>query len=351
MSSFTKAPLAKIVAVTSENVELKSKLMESRTQCENLEQALRFQTAKATELHEMLLLKKSGDEDAIMGKIVENSLAVAEQTLEIDQLKKKLRDADKEKRSRDQEREAHSEIMAELNRFIREQQIEIQSLQNPSSPSPEVYEYDEVDSEFDKLCNVHEHLKDAKPVIEQKETAAMVEKSREMKLLKQDLKQLRSERAHLIKKVEAQNSAILMLQERSKTREEDNLSFVKLLKEKYEDEKFEWEESQRLLEEEILVLQQNQEQAESERSVLHGEMIEMESQKHEPLLFLSDAKADYEVFEDDSSEITANTFPNSESDNSSPATSLRQMYVSLDDYMDFGTKLEVVDFSTERFEI
>ncbi|CAJ1958266.1 unnamed protein product [Cylindrotheca closterium] len=362
MTSLTGAPLAKIVAVTSENQELKSKLTESRTQCENLEQELRFQTAKALEFQEMLALKSDGDVDALLAKFMEHSLTLAEQTLEIDQLKLKLRESEKEKIARDQEREAHIEMMASLNRYIRQQGIALQRLENPSSLTPKDYEYDEIDSEFDQLCNIHDHLKDVKLVIERKEAPVVIEDSQKVKKLNKDLKQVLAERAHLKRKVEAQNAAISILQERSKTRETSNLALVKDLKEKYESEKRGLQDTLRSLEAQIQTLRQNEEQSESEPSCLHGELIEIESQKYEenyeiyePLLFLTDTKADCDVFEDDASEITASTFLNSESEQSTPASmsSLHQRkHVSLDDYMDFGTKFEAIaDFSMQRFEI
>lgn len=359
MTPAAEVPTGKVVAATSENQELKSKLMESRNQCESLEQALRFQTAKATELQEILMTKSTGDVDALMAKIMEHSLALAEKTLEIDQLRMKLHKSEKEKKLRDQERDAHSEMMAELNRVIREQQIEIQLLQDPKSLKPEDYEYDKVDSEFDKLCNIHDHLKDTK-LVEPKPVTdfkALEDSDSKMLKLKSDLNQLRSERLQLRKKIEAQSTALTILQERSKTREAKNLALVKDLKAKYEMEKLEMQENQQSLEAKIQELQKThkREQSESERSsILLGELIDTESDKQEPLLFLSDTKADYEVFEDDSSEITASTVNLYDSDHSTPTTPPRHMSVSLDTFLkptSTRIKVDSIGFSTERCEI
>lgn len=361
MTSTSETSIVKLVAVTSENQELKSKLAESRSQCESLEQELRFQTAKARELQDMLMLKSGGDKDDLMVMIMEHSLALAEKTLEIDHLKMKLQKSEKERKMRDQERDAHSEMMAELNRFIREQQIEIQLLQDPESLKPEDYEYDKVDSEFDKLCNIHDHLKDAKLAEPEPETDSSDLKERDSTIIKlqNDIKQMRSERQQLFKKLEAQSAAISILQERSKTREASNLAMVKDLKESYQREKLEMQEELQALEAEIKELKtkaiEPPEPSESERSVLLGELIDIGSFKQEPLLFLSDTKADYEVFEDDSSEITASTVNLYDSDQSSPAASPRHMYVSLDAYVNkpttSGIFIQSIGFSTERCEI
>jgi uncharacterized cupin superfamily protein len=301
--------MAKLVAVTSKNQNLKNNLMAFQTQCESLEHELRFQTAKAAELQDLLWMKNNGDLDALTSRILKKSLALAERSLELDELKMKLQEAKRERHMMDQEREASVEMMAELTKVIRQQQIEVQKRD---------------ECEFDKLSKIHDHLMDTdlsqrqlkSPLERQGARDTMVTKNAD---LLSELEKLRSERGSLTEKNNAQEKAIATLKQKGQEREAQNIALVKNVKHQYDEDRSRLRGIQSSLEGEIELLKKEKEHSD----FLYGEMIQVtpEDDFRVGKSFIMHNGV-FKVYDsDDNSSITeATVYTSSESDPCGPIT-------------------------------
>jgi uncharacterized cupin superfamily protein len=272
VSDAATTSMAKLVAVTSNNQNLKNSLMAFQTQCESVEHELRFQTAKAAELQDLLWMKKNGDLDALTSRILKKSLALAKRSLEIDELKMRLQEAKRERHMMDQEREASVEMMAELTKVIRQQQIELQKRDALESPT----EFDPIECEFDKLSKIHDHLMDTDLGQRQLKSTLARQGARDAMLtqnadLLSELEKLRSERGSLAEKNNAQEKTIATLKQKSQEREAQNIALVKNVKHQYNEDRSRLHGIQSSLEGEIELLKKGKEHSD----FLHGEMIQV----------------------------------------------------------------------------
>jgi chromosome segregation ATPase len=312
--------MAKLVAVTSKNQNLKNSLMASQTQCESLEHEMRFQTAKAAELQDLLWMKNNGDLDALTSRILKESLALAERSLENDELKMKLQEVKSERHMMDQEREASVEMMAELTKVIRQQQIELQKRDAPESPN----EFDPIECELGKLSKIHNHLMDTDLGRGQLKSTLERQRARDAMLpqnadLLSELEKLRSERGSLAEKNNAQEKVIATLKKKSQEREAQNIALVKNVKHQYNEDRSRLHGIQSSLEGEIELLKKEKEHSD----FLYGEMIQA-SPKDDLRVGKSFIMQNgvFKVYHsDDNSSITeATVYTSSESDLCGPTT-------------------------------
>jgi uncharacterized cupin superfamily protein len=312
--------MAKLVAVTSKNQNLKNNLMAFQTQCESLEHELRFQTAKAAELQDLLWMKNNGDLDALTSRILKKSLALAERSLELDELKMKLQEAKRERHMMDQEREASVEMMAELTKVIRQQQIELQKRDAPDSPN----EFDPIECEFDKLNKIHNHLLDTDLGQIQLKSTLERQGSRDAMLtqnadLLSELKKLQAERGSLAEKNNAQEKAIATLKQKSQEREAKTIALVKNVKHEYNEDRSRLHGIQSSLEGEIELLKKEKEHSD----FLYGEMIQVTPEEDFRVgkSFIMQNGIFKVYHSDDNSSITeATDYTSSESDPCGPTT-------------------------------
>lgn len=310
--------MSKLVAVTSKNQDLKNTLLAYQTQCESLEDELRFQTAKAAELQDLLALKSNADMDGLTSRLLTKSLAVAERSLEIDEMKMKLQDAQREKHMMDQEREASVQMMAELTKVIREQQIEIKRQETECNP---------VESEFERLWKQHDRLMASEHramtnVPLWQGASSMGSNEKQNANLLHELEMLRSERDALVEKSTFQKITIATLKQKSQEREANNIALVQDLKQQYEEDRTRLGTIQRSLEAEIQVLKEEKEEI---NDMLYGEMIQLKAEENilvgKSFIMRNGVFKVYDS--DDESAITESTmYTSTESDPSGPTGSM-----------------------------
>eukprot|EP00980_Cylindrotheca_fusiformis_P015130 scaffold4180_cov99-Cylindrotheca_fusiformis.AAC.11 len=302
----TSTSMSKLVAVTGENQDLKSKVLHLQNQCESLEHELRFQTTKAIELQDLLGLKDNADFDGLTSKLLEKSLALAEKSLEIDELKMELQESKQDRLLMDQEREASVQMMAELTKVIREQQIELQRRDAESS---------QAERESEKLGKKHDKPMDCEDttVVETPTTNDSAQLPNPDLLI--ELEKLRSERNALEEKNKAQKESIERLKQKNKEREATNISLMKDMKQEYEDDRERLYTLQKSLEAEISLLKEKKEEKEEVEEMLYGETVHLEPQDNDFFSFLfQDGELKVDVFDDSSTITEATMYTSSESD-------------------------------------
>jgi hypothetical protein len=149
--------LSQLKLVQSENENLKTILVNTQEQCEILEQEIRFQTAKATDLQVLLTLKDRNEssEEALTAtltaNIMEKSLKLAQQALEFDRIQKKIQESEKKRQLIDQEREASAEMTAMLSRVIRDDELTTKVIDKSLLVAEQSSEIDRLNAKVNEL--------------------------------------------------------------------------------------------------------------------------------------------------------------------------------------------------------